>query len=277
MKLLKNPTVVIFLIALLLVNSIAIMFMLSEIQALKDNKTKTVKPLLKPEVNEVTLKDTAEAKKATPKSNMVPTPRKISALPPTEIGDRFDYVYNAFKAFNSETDSTTVNDFLVISHHFGLDQSNEIFRYSVGQILLESGAKQYYPANHPKAGQLVLSYAGATGFCQIMPNTALGALRKLSPEGIEEIKALGVSDFSFATNGGTISQARKWLSDKRNNMVLWGVIMRSNLNKRGDIFKALVGYNAGLGGLNNYIAKGGNVHQHSYIRGILNKLAIAGA
>lgn len=195
---------------------------------------------------------------------------------------KFTYTFNAFKRFNNDIDSSTVIKFLEVVTYFRLDSTEQMFKWSVGQVILESGAKQYYQTGHPKAGQLVKSPNGAIGFCQIIPTTALGYFKKrIDSSMIEIMHSLGASDFSFAYDesiGQTnkISQTTKWLTNETNNIILWAVIMRIKIDKDGGHLRALVGYNSGTNYMLSFVNNGGDLHHHSYIRGIEYKLTKIG-
>jgi hypothetical protein len=196
------------------------------------------------------------------------------------IPDNFTIIYNSFKNYNPYVDSITALRFTDVVNCFGLNDSVTV-RWSIGQILLESGAKQYYQPTHPKEGKLVVSSAGAIGFTQILPSTAYGyMIKKISEEDKECFKELGATDFSFAYNKRysktkKINMTRVWLMDENNNMVMWGKIMSSKLKDK-PIVDALITYNAGSGGLNRYVSSGRPKIKHKYIRGIKERLSKVG-
>ena len=197
------------------------------------------------------------------------------------ISDNFDYVYSRFKVFNPELDSSTVITFNTVCEHYRLDTTVEMLGWCVGQILLESGAKQYHPSSHPKGGQLVKSSGGAIGISQILPSTAYGYLKKyVTDEDIVEMTELGCTPFDniiseTCTKTRGIELSREWLKDETNNLILWGYIMRQKLNKRPNILKVLITYNAGTSGMNTYLNNGGQLGDHSYVKGIRYKLNYA--
>jgi hypothetical protein len=199
------------------------------------------------------------------------------------ISDNFDYVYDRFSVFNPELDSSTVTVFNNVCAHYRLDTTAEMLKWCVGQILLESGAKQYYETGHPKEGMLVRSSAGATGISQIMPATAYGNLTKYVTESdAKDMADLGCSPFDFVNDSicsksEGIELTKTWLENETNNIILWGFIMRRKLNKRPDIVKVLVAYNAGTGGMINYVNNGGVLNNHKYVMGIKTKLNYAEA
>ena len=127
---------------------------------------------------------------------------RVEVLPDTFIiRDNFDFVYNRFNIFNPELDTSTVVKFNEICEFYGLDSTAQMLEWCVGQILLESGAKQYYETSHPKEGQLVESYAGAIGISQIMPVTAHGYLtKKVSNSDATSMIELGAQSFEFISD-----------------------------------------------------------------------------
>jgi len=162
-----------------------------------------------------------------------------------------------------------------------LDTIPEMLDWCVGQILLESGAKQYHQTGYPKEGQLVRSSGGAICIAQILPSTAYGYLNKyVTTEDAIDMATLGCTPFDFIvadscsrTKG--INLSREWLKDETNNLILWGYIMRRKLNQRPNILKVLITYNAGTKGMNTYVNNGGQLHNHKYVKGIKYKLNYA--
>ncbi len=193
----------------------------------------------------------------------------------------FDYVYNRFKVFNPDLDSSTVILFNDVCSFYKLDSTEEMLEWCVGQILLESGAKQFYETDHPKEGKLVESYAGAVGFSQIMPLTAYGYLtKKISDDDAQCMIELGCEPFDYildstCTKSEAVEMSRQWLVDETNNIILWGYIMRSKLDKRPSMLKVLVSYNAGTTGMIRYVDGGGLLADHKYVKGIKYKLEYA--
>lgn len=203
----------------------------------------------------------------------------IYKLQDNKLPIKFEYTLNAFKKYNKAIDTNTVIKYLSVVKTFDLAEDDKMFKWGIGQILLESGAKQYYGVGHPKEGQLIKSYAGAIGFCQIMPLTALGYLtNRVNYNTMVKMKSLGVEDFNFVndktlTKVEKIYMIKKWLTNKNNNIILWGVIMRYNIDKKGSIIKALITYNTGTNGMKKYLNNGGLLNNHKYIRGIRKKLS----
>lgn len=176
---------------------------------------------------------------------------------------RFGLVYSTFKLYNPETDSSTVNSFLRVVKHFELAQNDTVFSWLVGQICLESGARQYYLSSHSKAGKVVRGTSGEVGITQIMPSTAIDYLRKYVSDP-KELYDLGVTDFSFINEEkNRRSKMIEWLSYTNNNLVLWGLMTRDNMENHGTL-RGFVAYNAGDGGMKRFV-KRKLASQHSYI------------
>jgi len=185
----------------------------------------------------------------------------------------FSRVYNSFTNFNSSVDTASALKFTEVANDFGISEDEETFKWVIAQILLESGAQQYYKPGHPKAGELVVSYADAIGFCQILPKTALYYMTdKLTSSDFKRFKALGATDFTFATSDKLtkvekVLKAKDWLTNETNNMIMWGKIMNYKL-KRKPLIDALIAYNAGSTGLYRYLKSGGKREDHDYIKNI---------
>lgn len=190
----------------------------------------------------------------------------------------FEYTYNRFKVYNRDIDSSTVELFLDVAEHYGFADDSTQYRLVVGQILLESGANQYYFKGHPYEGRLVLSPVGAVGMTQIMPTTAYHFMDRVINEKDREVfKKFGADEFKFIDNefltkNEKVELARKWLTNKENNIIMWGYIMRHNMTKTGNLVKSLIAYNAGRGGLNIYMKNGNSIWNHDYVKGIYNRL-----
>ena len=130
---------------------------------------------------------------------------------------------------------------------------------------------------NPKEGQLVVSSAGAIGFCQILPSTAYGYMKKkISYEEMDCFKDLGGTNFEFAyadtsSKKEKVIMAKEWLTDETNNIIMWGKIMSAKLEKVS-ILDALIAYNAGGAGLNRFLDGGNSQENHKYILGIKTRL-----
>lgn len=193
--------------------------------------------------------------------------------------ENFDYVYNRFKVYNRDIDTNTVNRFIDVADYYGFQKDSVLFRLAVGQILLESGANQYYYKGHPYEGRLVVSPANAIGMTQILPSTAYHFMTKIiTPKDSSILKRFGVTDYSFAFRKDLsyrkkVALSREWLTNQDNNIALWGYIMRYNMKKCDkNIIKSLIAYNAGRGGLNLFISRGNSIWAHAYIKGIYSRL-----
>lgn len=197
----------------------------------------------------------------------------------TEGIGKFSFVKERFEIFNPTLEDSTVSRFIEISEHFRLDSTKEMFNLFVHEIILESGANQYYQTGHPKEGKIVESYAGAIGIGQIMPNTAYSFLKRIVDS--TEMHNLRCENFDWVHDDSGIyspkkditkDKVRKWLTNENNNLALWGAIMRYTLNRRdNNVILALIAYNAGGGGLNSFISSGRDPNSHSYIIGIRQK------
>jgi hypothetical protein len=192
----------------------------------------------------------------------------------------FDYVYKRFKIFNPNIDTSTVITFNNVCTEFKLDSNKDNLKLCIGQILQESGAKQYYGKGHKKEGKLVIGGGGAIGMTQIMPNTAYGNLKLyMSAKDVDVFYRLGATSFEFikkdTTKAALVGMSGNWLKDETNNLIMWGFILNKKAKENNGLTKGLVSYNAGIGGLIDYVNSGGSINSHHYIRSIRSRLAIA--
>ena len=181
--------------------------------------------------------------------------------------NEFNKVFNRFKLYNKDIDTATVNQFISVVKHYKLDTTSMIYDACISQICLESGAKQFY-----KDGSIVLSSGNAVGISQITPTTAHHYLKYIvDQEDSIRIMELGATDFSFVHDKKRFTRkCRKeiieWLKYPDNNLILWGYIMKHTLeSQKYNITKALVEYNIGGGGLNQYISEGNSPVKHHYV------------
>jgi hypothetical protein len=190
------------------------------------------------------------------------------------LPDSFDYVYNRFEIYNPEIDTETVVLFLNSIDHFNL-RDELVFELLVGQIILESQAKQFYTSENDKYGEVIRGTSGEVGIAQIMPTTAIHYLEKVVKNN-NELYELGVTDYSFVFNDKLSKEKKydlavKWLTNINNNLVLWGFIMRDNLRDNG-VLESFVAYNAGKGGLKLFLSDFNHPSNHKYVKAIKDTL-----
>lgn len=208
---------------------------------------------------------------------------KLESVNPVEViepdnsimlPDSFDYVYNRFEIYNSEIDTETVVLFLNSIDNFNL-RDELVFDLLVGQIMLESQAKQFYTKEHEKSGEVVRGASGEVGIAQIMPTTAIHYLERIVKDP-EELYSLGATDYSFVFNNELSKDVKynlavDWLTNVNNNLALWGFIMRDNLRENG-VLEGFVAYNTGKGGLKRFLSKFKHPSKHRYIKAIKDTL-----
>jgi len=186
----------------------------------------------------------------------------------------FSYVYSAMHKYNPDIKDETVELFLNITEKFNLDSTETLFNICISQILYESGAQQHYSSRHSRSGQLVVSSANAIGISQITPPTSYDYLTKsLNSDDYCDLLDLGCDDLSFLKdqkyNYSTKTKLVEWLSKEKNNLILWGYIIKQSLVKRnGNINYTLIAYNGGPGHLKSYISNNTNTNNHKYVRKI---------
>jgi len=186
-----------------------------------------------------------------------------------ELENKITHVYNRFKYYNKNIGTNTVNKFVEVTNAFNLDSTKLLFDICISQICVESRVRQY-----DENGKLIESGGNAIGITQIVPTTAHHYLRNIIKKSEYQLfRELGATDFSFIKTQPRYSmdslqraEVKKWLANETNNMVLWGYIMRHNLNKRGyTIYQTLVAYNEGNGYLLECIDNGNSVAKHKYV------------
>jgi len=187
-----------------------------------------------------------------------------------KLNKKFNYVHSTFKLYNPEIDTSTVNTFLRVTAHFELAENDTVFNWLVGQLCLESGAKQFYLSSDRKAGKVIRGTSGEVGIAQIIPSTAIDYLSKFVSDP-KELYALGATDFSFINvSKGNTTNVITWLSNPTNNLVLWGLMTRDNMVKHG-VIRGLVAYNIGVGGMEKFVACNLAI-EHSYIKNLVSTL-----
>lgn len=179
-------------------------------------------------------------------------------------------VEHAFRLYNPNVSDATIGNFIEISKAYGLYDDMNVFKKCIGQICLESGAKQN-----------AVSDGNAMGMGQIVPSTAFHVLHNLSNKDQEKIQELKGEDVSWAIKGRYVAvedssgkrmilpthlreKTKKWLKNERNNLILWAHIMSHSTNDVG-FDNALLRYRMGKSAANNY---GLPPKRHPYIRKI---------
>jgi len=179
------------------------------------------------------------------------------------IPHNFNHVMRIFSHYNPEVDTNITTTFLDVVNHFELGNDTTVLDWLIGQVCLESGARQYYQSEHKKAGKVIRGTSGEVGITQIMPVTAIGYLKKHVLDETE-LYDLGATNFDFVhEKGGHRKEIIEWLSNPTNNIILWGLMTRDNLRANG-MLKGLVVYNAGQRGMERF-TKRRAPEEHSYI------------
>lgn len=182
-----------------------------------------------------------------------------------------ELVRNMTTKFDKNINPSTINKITKAISYFNLDTNEKVITMCVAQILTESGGNHY-----DKRSKDILNGGGAIGVCQILPSTAVGVLSSSSKIRNKVVK-FGVTPINFTDDSIPYSErlnlAKKWLSNEKNNIALWGGIMSNTFYYNFDIEKTLIAYNAGVGGLQKYLKKGGEPNKHPYVNKI-NVLAL---
>jgi len=188
-----------------------------------------------------------------------------------KLPHNFEKVYKSFKKYNKNIDTLTVITFCRVSNAYGFSDNQKTFNLLISQILLESGARHYINNNGNKS--VLLSSGGAIGFSQILGSTCLGYMRKsITKKDSIIFKKIGVTDYSFIFDSNLDDKtawlkAREWLSNEKNNIVMWGKIINDEL-KTKSILKTLVTYNIGHYKMKQYLNNGDTLDKHEYISNI---------
>ena len=209
-------------------------------------------------------------------SGLLLTPVENEKVISDNFMDHFELVYKNFSLYNKSIKPNTITKFVDVVKHYKLDSTEVLLKTCVYQICCESGAKQI-----GRDGSVLTSSGNAVGITQIVPSTAYQYLRNVIKEKeLDEMYSLGVTSVNFVKRFPRFKltppqkkqqriEIKAWLSNEVNNMVLWGYIMRHNLNRRGyTLNDALLAYNQGNGYLNTYIKNGNSPSNHVYVKKI---------
>lgn len=182
---------------------------------------------------------------------------------------KYKYVHNRFKLYNDKIDSVTVKTFIEVATTFKLDTNMYMFDMIIAQICVESGAKHRY-----KNGKLVVSSGNAIGITQIVPNSGYRFLKNVVKKDDRLYNELGGTYYGHIINKSRCkarNDVKKFLAIERNNIILWGYIMRYSLEKAdGKLEDALLIYNQGEGFYRRFIKRKKNVTNFAYVSHIHN-------
>lgn len=177
---------------------------------------------------------------------------------------KYKYVLDRFKVYNKDIGSSTVNTFIKVANTFKLDTNQYMFDMYIAQICVESGAKHRY-----KNGDLVVSSGNAIGISQIVPNTGYRFLKNVVNHDDSLFKTLGGSYYGHIINKSrrkSREDVKTFLAIERNNLIMWGYIMRYCLDKSdGKLEDALLIYNQGEGFYRRFIKRKKNVTNFAYV------------
>lgn len=181
---------------------------------------------------------------------------------------KISFVRDNFKVYNKTINDDRVNKFVDVLDMFELSVSDRLMAIYVAQICKESGAQHFVD------GEVNMSSGGAIGFTQITPTTAFYYLKKKAKKG--ELVGLGCEDYNFIYKTDSVNHVRtkmvKWLSNYKNNVILWGYITKTILDSNNGNHKlALIEYKDGRTGMRRYIKTGKSANSHEYVIAI-NKI-----
>jgi hypothetical protein len=189
-------------------------------------------------------------------------------------------IYKSLLVYNQEAKESTAENILNAIEAFDLDATEQMYNYSLYQILYESRGI------HLEDGKLLASSANALGIGQIKSVTGFHYLKQvMDATDLAMLDSLGATHISFdssdkvrkainddgktlwITPSKTKKKVKKWMKNEKNATLLWGFIMNHNTRKSGHI-NALVMYNTGRGTWLKLKKAGFNMNSHSYLRGI---------
>ncbi len=167
-----------------------------------------------------------------------------------------------FHKINKAVEDSFVIVFNSVLKTFELDKHKD---YLIAQILVESKGNQYYTEGS-KEGLVLTGTSGEKGVSQILPSAALSIMKLITPEDKEKMIKLGAKDFSKIK---TKEDAKIWLNNINNNIIMYGFIMRYFMNYyNNNVKKSLVAYNTGQGGLKMYLDTGATLEKHRYYKAL---------
>lgn len=205
---------------------------------------------------------------------------KILSMEKTRFDKRKADIYSSLLVYNKNASKSTAENILRAIEAFNLDATEKIYNYSLYQILYESRGM------HMVDGSLLKSPAGALGIGQIKPITGFHYLKQvMNARDFALLDSLGADPIVFSdkdrvskvindegktlwiTPKKTKRKVAKWMENEKNSTILWGFIMKRNIDKYGHI-NALVMYNTGRGTWSKLKKSGFDMNSHSYLRGI---------
>lgn len=166
-----------------------------------------------------------------------------------------------FQRYNPKMHDSIVSLFINVMDSFKIKKHQNLL---ISQVILESRASHY----KGNSSQILIGSSGEYGICQILPSATVNLFSMMSKRERKRMRNLGATNFSHIN---TTSEARIWLSNQKNNIILYGFIMRYYMDLYGNnIKKSIISYNTGAGGMKTFVNSGGILHEHRYYKGVLN-------
>lgn len=203
-----------------------------------------------------------QKKNNNPNTHSKVKPTKFSTnnhLKPIKINSNINLIKHNFNKVNPNINLDFSKQFNKVLDFYKLSTNKNLL---ISQILIESKGK-----HRTENGEVLIGSSGEVGISQIKPSTALFFIKNIMSEKEKQnIQKLGADNIS---NLETEQDVLEWLKIKKNNIVIWGYIMKYNIKRtKGNIADGLVAYNAGFGGLNKFKKNGHNSKEHSYYKKI---------